>query len=152
MPLNHPDPGSASASTGAADAPVLVNPVAGNSNSAGSPGNIERFRNRLRDMRDRMTGEVEQVVESIREDINPSGNLSDTPVHLADAAPESIDADINIIATEREMIVQIQEALHRIDDGTFGRCTDCGQAIAPERLEAIPYAARCIRCASKNKQ
>jgi DnaK suppressor protein len=40
----------------------------------------------------------------------------------------------------------VDEALARLDDGTFGACVRCGNAIAPERLEALPWAARCIDC------
>ncbi|HEV8544839.1 MAG TPA: TraR/DksA C4-type zinc finger protein [Candidatus Limnocylindrales bacterium] len=41
---------------------------------------------------------------------------------------------------------QVEAAIRRIDDGTFGACVRCGRLIAPERLEAIPWAAHCIDC------
>jgi DnaK suppressor protein len=40
----------------------------------------------------------------------------------------------------------IEKALDRLDAGTFGTCTRCGRPIAPERLEALPWAAHCIDC------
>ena len=40
----------------------------------------------------------------------------------------------------------VDEALARLDDGTYGRCIRCGEQIAPDRLEALPWAARCIEC------
>lgn len=43
---------------------------------------------------------------------------------------------------------QLRAALARLDAGTYGRCTRCGEAIAPERLQALPYAAECIGCAA----
>jgi len=45
-------------------------------------------------------------------------------------------------------IAQIETALGRIADGTYGQCVTCGEAIAPARLEAVPHAAQCIKCAS----
>lgn len=114
-----------------------------------SPEKMEQFRKRLREMRDRMSGEVDRVVEAVRAELDTSTNLSSVPVHMSDLAPDQLEADINVIETEREMLVQIQEALHRIDAGTFGICTDCGSAIAQERLRSIPYTPHCIRCASK---
>ena len=43
-------------------------------------------------------------------------------------------------------LAAVERALARIEDGTFGTCTRCGNAIAPERLEALPWAALCIDC------
>ena len=40
----------------------------------------------------------------------------------------------------------VDDALARFDNGTFGRCVRCGEAIAPDRLDALPWAARCIDC------
>lgn len=114
-----------------------------------SPEKLEQFRTQLRDMRDRLSGEVERVVEAVRAELDTSTNLSSVPVHMGDLAPDQLDADINVIETEREMLVQIQEALHRIDAGTYGACTDCGSPIAQERLRTIPYTPYCFRCASK---
>jgi RNA polymerase-binding protein DksA len=113
---------------------------------------LEQFRNRLLDMRDRMLGEVDGVVESIQEEINPTGDLSNAPVHLADSAPEQIDADINVIENERGMMEEVQAALKRIDDGTYGTCINCGVPIPEERLEAIPYTPYCVRCASEQAE
>ena len=45
-------------------------------------------------------------------------------------------------------VQQIQTALARIADGTYGVCTGCGEAIGAKRLEAVPYVATCITCAS----
>ncbi len=45
-------------------------------------------------------------------------------------------------------IAQIETALARIEDGTYGECATCGADIAPARLEAVPHAAQCIKCAS----
>lgn len=114
--------------------------------------NLERYRDKLRTMRDRINGEVDSVAESINEDLNPAGKISNAPVHLADEAPENIDADIEVLETGRGMLDEIQAALRRIDDGSYGVCTTCGQPIAEERLEALPYASQCVPCASGNRR
>jgi DnaK suppressor protein len=46
-----------------------------------------------------------------------------------------------------EEVEQIRQALRRMDDGKYGKCIRCGEAIARERLEALPYATSCIKCA-----
>jgi DnaK suppressor protein len=46
---------------------------------------------------------------------------------------------------------QVDEALLRLEGGTFGACEDCGGKIAHDRLDALPYARLCIRCAKRTK-
>jgi DnaK suppressor protein len=43
-------------------------------------------------------------------------------------------------------VQEIRQALHQIENGTYGRCTRCGKPIAKERLKLLPYAATCIHC------
>lgn len=47
----------------------------------------------------------------------------------------------------RDEILEIRGALRRIDEGTYGVCENCGDAIAPRRLEALPHTRRCVKCA-----
>jgi DnaK suppressor protein len=110
---------------------------------------LSQFREQLQEMRDRLLNEVERGVESIRSEINPVGNLSTTPIHLADAASGQLDADIYVNENERDILQEVQEALHRIDGGHFGTCVSCGSSIPPSRLQVIPYTSYCVDCASR---
>jgi len=98
-------------------------------------------------LRERVGGEVNHVVESIHEDVTINTNVSSAPVHLADVAAAAVDADVEVLHTERSILDEINAALERIAAGTFGRCTHCGSPIAEERLKALPYAPTCVRCA-----
>ncbi len=53
---------------------------------------------------------------------------------------------------ERKLIAKIQEALRRIDDGTYGICETCGEEIGQKRLEARPVTTQCIDCKSEAEQ
>jgi DnaK suppressor protein len=53
---------------------------------------------------------------------------------------------------EEQHLVQIEATLKRIEAGTFGRCQTCGKPIAPERLEALPWALDCIDCHAKARR
>lgn len=64
------------------------------------------------------------------------------------AAPSVDPVAYQTAASHRAAIEQITAALNRLTQGTYGRCTRCGQQIAPARLEALPYAAACIECQS----
>ena len=66
--------------------------------------------------------------------------------HLGDTATETHDREVDYGLEENADAVlgEIDAALKRIDDGTYGTCEVCGQPIAPERLEARPWATLCI--------
>lgn len=49
----------------------------------------------------------------------------------------------------RPQLALIEQALARMDEGAYGRCVSCGEAIPASRLEALPHAAACVRCASR---
>ena len=70
------------------------------------------------------------------------------------AATEVTESQRGQQMREREQLhlVQIESALERIESGTFGTCQTCGKPIAPERLEAIPWAADCVECHSRNRR
>ena len=53
--------------------------------------------------------------------------------------------------TDAKILQAIEEALKRIDKGTYGVCRDCGEMIAPARLNAIPWTRVCIACKEKQK-
>jgi len=53
---------------------------------------------------------------------------------------------------ERKLIIKIQEALDRIEDGSFGVCETCGEEISQKRLEARPVTTQCIDCKSEAEQ
>lgn len=68
----------------------------------------------------------------------------------------SLEADRNfelrIRDRERKLIAKMQEAIRRIDDGTFGTCDDCGGAISEKRLLARPVTTQCIDCKTKQEK
>jgi RNA polymerase-binding transcription factor len=51
--------------------------------------------------------------------------------------------------TDHKLFRAIEDAIHRVDQGTYGICTDCENEIAPARLEAVPWTRVCIECKSK---
>jgi len=76
--------------------------------------------------------------------------------HLADLeemASDTTDTDsvCEIMALGASTIDQIDQALAKIDEGTYGVCEDCGEQIAFERLEAIPFATLCIECKKRHE-
>ena len=111
---------------------------------------IDRFRTALLEERER----VERALANLREDhpgsldeeVEEIAATSDN--HLAEAATATLGREIDYTLEENsgEVLHQIDAALRRIADGTYGICTNCGTQIPPERLEAYPWASLCIDC------
>jgi RNA polymerase-binding transcription factor DksA len=60
---------------------------------------------------------------------------------------ELLEVEVGLIANESALLTDVTDALRRLDAGTFGTCEECGRRIARTRLDAVPYARHCIRCA-----
>lgn len=108
----------------------------------------EHFRQRLEDERRRAADAIEYLHKE-----NP-GSLEDetgelvsgsADNHPADTATETLDREIDYTLEENSgnVLREIEAALKRIDDGTFGLCTTCGKPIEPERLEHLPWSTQC---------
>ncbi len=113
----------------------------------------ERFRARLQEERQRILDAIDNIHTE-----NP-GSLSDEtdePTfqdnHLGDVATATFDREMASTLEENSthVLAEIDAALARIDDGTYGVCVKCGKPIAEERLEALPWATLCIE--DKRKQ
>jgi RNA polymerase-binding protein DksA len=115
------------------------------------PRETERYKQRLLDTRTRLSIETERMSQNLREKAVVAGDLSNLPDHNADRDTEGLDAEIAVERNERNLLVQVEAALGRIEAGTFGRCEDCGQEIARERLEVIPYTPYCVDCSRRQE-
>ena len=117
---------------------------------------VERLRTSLLDERRR----VEQAIEYLHQET--PGSLEDETEeifgtndnHLGDAASGTLDREIDYSLEENseQVLAEIDAALKRIDAGTYGTCTNCGEPIAEERLEARPWATLCIDCKRKEER
>ncbi len=73
------------------------------------------------------------------------------PAHDADSEVRDTDSNVAlaILGSEEYILAEVTQALARLDAGTFGICASCGRKITKTRLNAVPYARYCIRCARK---
>ena len=71
---------------------------------------------------------------------------------MADMDTEGLDAEITIERNQEELLEAVEEALRRIDQGTYGKCEGCGKKIPEARLQALPYTSFCTDCARKAEE
>jgi len=109
----------------------------------------DRFRTMLEDERGRVVAAIENLHNEHPGSISDeTGEDAVYDNHLADTATETYDRELDYSLEENSehVLTEIDAALKRIDDGTYGQCTNCGTQIPEERLEARPYATLCIEC------
>jgi RNA polymerase-binding protein DksA len=109
--------------------------------------NPERFRDLLMEERTRLANAIDYLhEENPRTFEDEEEETFDN--HLADSATVTFTREMDYSLEENagHVLTAIDEALKKIEDGTFGLCTRCGDPIAEERLEAMPYATKCIDC------
>lgn len=82
-----------------------------------------------------------------------SSEISGLANHMADAATDinAIETNFGLAERESRYLIYIEEALKRIDAGTYGVCKGCDGLIVKERLEVVPTATRCVSCKQNTK-
>lgn len=106
-------------------------------------------RQRLADERARLDGvkaTFDQEGLTEQSEMDSVGELSSYDQHQADMGTETFERekDLSILEQVEAELADIEHALHRLDDGTYGTCEVCGKAIPDERLEAMPAARLCL--------
>jgi DnaK suppressor protein len=127
---------------------------------------LEHFENIILEKRAEILKELNYLEDStlFQNPKDQGGELSGYANHMADAAADFTSLETNFDLAERDgkYLVYLQEALHRIKQGTYGICKDCLEEpknlcktcplIPKERLEAVPTATRCVQCKNEVKR
>ncbi len=93
----------------------------------------------------------EQLIEEIAKNRHiEAQDVKAEIMDLYDWADHERDRQLSHILSDRdrEKLIEIEEALQRIEDGTYGICEECGKKISPERLKIMPFALLCVPCKS----
>lgn len=120
-----------------------------------SKDQLKQFRQLLLTERARLVGELKSIIQDAsKSPRDASGDLSGYTVHMADMAADTHERELsmNVASNEQESVYQIDDALKRIDDGTYGVCQECAKPISNSRLKAVPHATLCIECQRQKEQ
>jgi DnaK suppressor protein len=116
---------------------------------------LEELRKRLLEERQRLEHELFELTSG-DEAVTPtdpileSGGMASDQADDADALSQAERNRAITMHTQR-LLAQVDEALVRMDAGTYGKCANCGKPIAPARLKALPSAGLCIDCQAKSE-
>ncbi|HLY11467.1 MAG TPA: TraR/DksA family transcriptional regulator [Planctomycetota bacterium] len=111
---------------------------------------LGRFESLLLDRRRLLLRDLQTLEEGDSQNASDSAPVSS---HLADLGSDREASDISLGRRESESteIQEIDDAMERIREGSFGRCESCEKTIARERMEAIPYARLCLPCKTEEE-
>ena len=111
---------------------------------------LQRYKKLLLEKRERLSG----TLSSMRsEALKPNGTGQDVD-EIADLGSDQFEQELTLglMESEQEEVDHIDDALQRIEDGTFGNCEECEKAIPKPRLDALPFARCCIACQSAKEK
>jgi DnaK suppressor protein len=119
-----------------------------------APSTLERFRKRLEEEQVRL-GELVRDIEAEREEVRLTETSSDRSPDPNTAEGGSLafemEKELSLWQNAQDILAKIEEAVVRIDEGTYGSCDECGTAIPVTRLEALPYTKLCVDCSASRR-
>jgi DnaK suppressor protein len=102
--------------------------------------NIQRFKQRLLDKERELLSAMTRLEEDARAAGEPQVRDSTDDATSSQGVSESLQEE----ALASQTLIQVQDALRRIEDGTYGKCMGCGRQVEAARLEAVPWARYCV--------
>jgi DnaK suppressor protein len=121
-----------------------------------TPKELAHFQHLLLAKRAELVGDVNSMEDEAlqKSKLSASGDLSTMPIHMADIGTANYEQEfaLGLLDGERKLLREINDALLRIEDGTYGICEGTGKEIAKARLEANPWARYCVEYARMVEQ
>lgn len=114
-----------------------------------SQSDKNKFRQLLESKRKEIIGDVGSMELSSLD--GDGGNSSRSPSHMADAGSDNYEKEntLGLMESEMRILIEVENALKRLDNGTFGVCEGNGEFIPKARLKAIPWTKYCVSCANQ---
>ena len=110
--------------------------------------NIDELKQKLLQKKRELQANIARLEGEARDSGEAEVRDSTDDATSAQGASESLQEE----SLESETLIQVEDALQRMEDGTYGKCSACGRPIEPARLEAVPWAAYCLEDQAKIDQ
>lgn len=114
---------------------------------------LKFFRNLILEKRSQAAAGLEEIERVARDEAarESTEDRSAYSLHMADRGTDAMEREKSLLFAQREgdYLELLNEAIERIENGTFGICRVCGGQVGRARLEAVPTATQCIECKSK---
>jgi len=110
---------------------------------------VEVPQDQFQALRARLEGQRAEIINMYKQDLRAGQESADDGTEdIVDRANNAYNRELmfSLSDAERSTLLQIENALRRMDEGSYGRCANCGQNINGLRLDAVPWARFCIDC------
>ena len=107
---------------------------------------VEHFKQLLLEKRREIIGSMNEMSNEVKSRLDATGNLSSMPIHMADLGTDNFEQEfaLGLMDSERKLLQEIDDALQRVEEGTYGICEGTGEPISKARLEAKPWARHSV--------
>ena len=117
---------------------------------------LTEFRKLILKRKDEIDDEIKHISDDTlkKSQKDASGDISGYTYHMADVATDNYDREfsLGLASNDRQSLYELEDALKRIEDGTFGVCEHCRLVITKIRLKAVPQARLCVKCQEKREK
>lgn len=114
---------------------------------------LKVFKDLLLGIRNRLRGDVSHMADAALGNtrVEQSGDLSSMPIHMADLGTDNFEQEftLSLMEHDEDMLIKVEAALERIEEGVYGSCVECDTKIPKTRLNVIPYTPHCVKCAGR---
>ena len=112
---------------------------------------VTLYREKLLALRASLLGDMTHMEDDSLQDHAKTVSIPTDKEELGSDNAEQ-ELALTLLGSDEDILDQVEAAIYRIEDGSYGRCDECGEQIPKSRLDAIPYAADCVRCASQQEE
>ncbi len=114
------------------------------------------FRKLILKMKEKIIDEIKHISEDTlkKSQKDAAGDISGYTYHMADVASDSYDREfsLGLASNERQSLYELDDAIKKIEEGTFGICEECKSLITKTRLKVVPFARLCVKCQEKKEK
>ncbi len=116
----------------------------------------EYFKKLIMQTKEKVLDEIKHISDDTlkKSQRDAAGDISGYAYHMADVASDAYDREfsLGLAAKERQSLYEVEDAIEKIEEGTFGICEECKSLISKTRLKVVPFARLCVKCQERKEK
>jgi len=116
----------------------------------------EYFKKLIMQTKEKVLDEIKHISDDTlkKSQRDAAGDISGYTYHMADVASDAYDREfsLGLASNERQSLYELEDAIKKIEEGTFGICEECKSSISKTRLKVVPFARLCVKCQERKEK